>query len=86
MKRILAKYPFIKPITLPADSYRGQSAPVAALGSWSLVLARPGLPDEAAYKLAPRPAQGRSRARREARAGEGIHARQHARRRAAGRT
>ena len=52
MKRILAKYPFIKPITLPAGSYRGQDAPVAALGSWSLVLARPGLPDEAAYKLA----------------------------------
>src|SRR4029077_6742502 len=46
------KYPFIKPITLPAGSYPGQDAPVAALGSWSLVLARPGLPDEAAYKLA----------------------------------
>ena len=52
VKRILAKYPFIKPITLPAGSYPGQDAPVAALGSWSLVLARPGLPDEAAYKLA----------------------------------
>jgi len=52
LKRVLAKYPFIKPITLPAGSYKGQSAPVAALGSWSLVLARPGLPDEAAYKLA----------------------------------
>src|SRR5437773_6624883 len=52
MKRILAKYPFIKPITLPAGSYAGQNAPVAALGSWSLVLSRPGLPDEAAYKLA----------------------------------
>src|SRR6266853_1409269 len=52
MKRILAKYPFIKPITLPAGSYPGQDAPVAALGSWSLVLARASLPDEAAYKLA----------------------------------
>src|SRR5712692_20196 len=52
MKRILAKYPFIKPITLPAGSYKGKNAPVAALGSWSLVLARPGLPEEAAYKLA----------------------------------
>jgi len=52
LKRVLAKYPFIKPITLPAGSYKGQNAPVAALGSWSLVLARPGLPDEAAYKLA----------------------------------
>src|SRR5712691_1175892 len=52
MKRILAKHPFIKPVTLPAGSYPGQNAPVAALGSWSLVLARPSLPDEAAYKLA----------------------------------
>ena len=52
MKRILAKYPFIKPITLPAGSYPGQGAPIAALGSWSLVLARASLPDEAAYKLA----------------------------------
>jgi TRAP transporter TAXI family solute receptor len=52
LKRVLAKYPFIKPITLRAGSYPGQDAPVAALGSWSLVLARPGLSDEAAYKLA----------------------------------
>jgi len=52
LKRVVTKYPFIKPITLPAGSYPGQDAPVAALGSWSLVLARPGLPDEAAYKLA----------------------------------
>jgi len=52
IKRIVAKYPFIKPVTLPAGSYPGQSAPVQALGSWSLVLARPSLPDEAAYKLA----------------------------------
>jgi uncharacterized protein len=52
MKRILAKHPFIKPVTLPAGSYPGQDAPVAALGSWSLVLARPSLPEEAAYRLA----------------------------------
>ena len=52
LKRIFAKYPFIKPVTLPAGSYAGQTAPIAALGSWSLVLARPGLPDEAAYKVA----------------------------------
>jgi TRAP transporter TAXI family solute receptor len=52
IKRIIAKYPFIKPVTLPAGSYAGQDAPVAALGSWSLVLARASLPDEVAYKLA----------------------------------
>src|SRR5258708_3589818 len=52
LKRILAKYPLIKPITLPAGSYKGQKAPIAALGSWSLVLAPPGLPDQTAYQLA----------------------------------
>jgi TRAP transporter TAXI family solute receptor len=52
IKRIIAKHSFIKPITLPAGSYPGQDAPVAALGSWAFVLARPSLPDEVAYKLA----------------------------------
>src|SRR5438445_10410668 len=33
MEPMRAEYPFIKPITLPAGSYKGQSAPVAALGS-----------------------------------------------------
>src|SRR5258706_14441547 len=52
MSHILDKYLLVRPITLPAVSNKGQNAPIAALGSWSLVLARPGLPDEAAYKLA----------------------------------
>jgi len=52
LKRIVAKYPFIKPVTLPAGAYKGQDGPVNAVGSWSLVLARASLPDEAAYKLA----------------------------------
>ena len=51
-KRILARHSFIKPITLPAGSYPGQDAPIAALGSWSLVLARPSLPDDVAYRIA----------------------------------
>ncbi|HMH19043.1 MAG TPA: TAXI family TRAP transporter solute-binding subunit, partial [Burkholderiales bacterium] len=50
--RIVAKHSFIKPIALPAGSYPGQDAPVATLGSWSLVLARPSLPHEVAYRLA----------------------------------
>jgi TRAP transporter TAXI family solute receptor len=52
IKRIVAKHSFIKPVTLPARSYPGQDAPVATLGSWSLMLARPSLPDELAYRLA----------------------------------
>jgi TRAP transporter TAXI family solute receptor len=60
IKRIVAKHSFIKPITLPAGSYPGQDAPVATLGSWSWVLARPGLPDEVAYRLARALHKGRS--------------------------
>jgi TRAP transporter TAXI family solute receptor len=52
IKRITAKHTFIKPITLPANSYPGQSAAVATVGSWSFVLARTTLPDDVAYRLA----------------------------------
>ena len=48
---ITAKYTFIKPITLPAGSYPGQSAPVATMGSWTFVLARPALPVDVAYRM-----------------------------------
>jgi TRAP transporter TAXI family solute receptor len=52
IKRIVAKYGFIKPITLPAGSYPGQDAPVATLGSWAFVLAAPSLPENVAYRIA----------------------------------
>jgi hypothetical protein len=51
IKRITAKHTFIKPLTLPAGSYAGQSAPVHTLGAWAFVLARPTLPDDVAYRL-----------------------------------
>ena len=50
--RILAKHAFLKSMTVPADSYPGQSAPIASVGSWSFILARPGLDADAAYRLA----------------------------------
>jgi TRAP transporter TAXI family solute receptor len=49
---ITAKHAFIKPITLPADSYPRQPLAIATVGSWSLVLARPTLPDDVAYRMA----------------------------------
>lgn len=52
IKRVTSKYTFIKPITLPANSYPGQTAAVSTVGSWSFVLARTTLPDEIAYRLA----------------------------------
>lgn len=52
IKRVTSKYTFIKPITLPANSYPGQTAAVSTVGSWSFVLARTSLPDDVAYRLA----------------------------------
>jgi TRAP transporter TAXI family solute receptor len=51
IKRITAKHTFIKPLTLAAGSYAGQTAPVHTVGSWAFVLARPTLPDDVAYRL-----------------------------------
>jgi hypothetical protein len=50
--RIRAKHTFLKPLTVPAGSYPGQTAPIDALGSWSFILARESLPDDVAYRLA----------------------------------
>jgi uncharacterized protein len=50
--RIRAKHSFLKALTLPAGSYASQNEPVNSVGSWSLVLARPTLPDDIAYRLA----------------------------------
>ena len=52
IQRITAKYTFIKPITLPANSYTQQPLDIATVGSWSFVLARPTLPDDVAYRMA----------------------------------
>ncbi len=50
--RILAKHPFLGPMTVPAGSYPGQDAPIASVGSWSFILARPTLAEDVAYRLA----------------------------------
>ena len=50
--RVSAKHNFLKPITVPAGAYEGQSEPVNSVGSWSFILARPTLPDDVAYRLA----------------------------------
>ena len=50
--QIRAKHPFLKPLTVPAGAYPGQSEPINSIGSWSFVLARPDLPDDAGYRLA----------------------------------
>jgi TRAP transporter TAXI family solute receptor len=50
--RILAKYGFLKRITVPAGMLRGQSAAMPTVGSWSFVLARPGFDEAIGYRLA----------------------------------
>jgi uncharacterized protein len=50
--RIRAKHPFLKPLTIPAGSYPGQDTAIASVGSWSFILARRGLGDDVAYRLA----------------------------------
>jgi uncharacterized protein len=50
--RIRAKHAFLKPLTVMPGSYPGQREPIHSLGSWSFILARPGLPDSLAYRLA----------------------------------
>ncbi len=50
--RIRARHSFLKPLTVAAGSYPGQAQPIQSVGSWSFVLARPGLDDDLAYRLA----------------------------------
>ncbi len=50
--RIRTRHSFLKALTIPAGSYPAQDQPIASVGSWSFVLARPTLDDETAYRLA----------------------------------
>lgn len=52
IKAILAKSPALQRVTLPANSYAGQSAAIPSVGSWSYMLANESLADETAYRLA----------------------------------
>ena len=52
IESILQKNRALQQVTLPAKSYPGQDAPIASVGSWSFVFARPDLPEETGYLLA----------------------------------
>ena len=51
IQRILAKHTFLKPVTQAAGSFPGQTAAIPSVGSWSFVLARPGLDETVAYRM-----------------------------------
>ncbi len=52
LRRILAKHSFLKTITVPAGSVRGQDVALTTVGSWSFIMTRPTLPDDTAYQVA----------------------------------
>src|SRR3989441_651690 len=53
IRRILATHAFLKPMSVPAGAYPGLDAPLASVGSWSVIMARPTLADDVAYRPAP---------------------------------
>src|SRR5579863_2143403 len=50
--KMKAKHALLKPMTIPAGSYPGQTEPINSLGSWSFILTRLDLPYDVAYHLA----------------------------------
>src|SRR5262245_45923599 len=50
--KIRAKHSYLKPLTVPANSYPNQTQAISSVGSWSFVLTRADLPDDVAYRLA----------------------------------
>jgi TRAP transporter TAXI family solute receptor len=49
---IRARHGFLTELTLPANSFKGQAAPLTSVGSWSFIMARQTLPEDTAYRLA----------------------------------
>ncbi|CAN5223833.1 TAXI family TRAP transporter solute-binding subunit [soil metagenome] len=52
IRRVLARHTFLKPISQPAGSFPGQNEAIPSVGSWSFVMARPGLDDALVMRLA----------------------------------
>ena len=51
IKKIHAKHPHLKPMTVPAGTYKGQTSPIDSVGMWSMILVRPDLSEELVYEL-----------------------------------
>lgn len=50
--RILKRHPHLQGMTVPAGTYTGQTDAINSVGLWSLILTRPDLDDQTAYRLA----------------------------------
>ena len=69
LRRIQAKHAFLKPMSVPAGSYPGQTEAIPSVGSWSFIMTRPTLSDDTAYRLARALHRGQAVAGRAAAAG-----------------
>ena len=52
IEQILIKHPHLKPMSVPAGTYRGQTEQVDSVGLWSLILTKPDLQSDVVYRLA----------------------------------
>jgi len=52
IKRIRAKYAFMTELVVPGGMYRGQYDPLTTIGTWTFILARPGVSDAIGRRLA----------------------------------
>jgi len=52
LQRILDRHPHLQKMTVPAGTYKGQTEDIHSVGLWSLILVRPDLDEESAYRLA----------------------------------
>ena len=51
IRRIQAKHPHLRSMTVPAGTYAGQTQPIESVGLWALILVRPSLDDDVVYRL-----------------------------------
>lgn len=51
VKQIIARHPYLRHMSVPAGTYKGQDVQVDTVGMWSLVLVRPDVQEELVYRL-----------------------------------
>ncbi len=51
LKKIEAKYPFLSPSEIPANTYKNQPKPLPATADWSAIFTHKDVPDDLVYKF-----------------------------------
>ena len=49
--QILKRHPHLQRMSIPANTYKGQSKQIDSIGLWSLILIKPTVPDDTVYQL-----------------------------------